>query len=102
MKSSRFDYVKYDDLSVARQAVYKAKFQRLDKAHDETVRLQNEIREMIEDDFSGDAGDIAIEELQASGLPGDDMQRLQQSYMWVGIAIRDNQILRTGSVELQE
>lgn len=73
--SSRFSYVKYDD---------------------EAVELQNEFR----------AGFENIESL-TSGLPDGRAKalvftKLEEAYMWVGKAIRDDQVANRGAAEQPE
>lgn len=72
----RFDYVKYDDTAMDSQAILKNKF----------VELENLI----------DAKTVSP---RAKALA---MTKLEECYMWVGKAIRDDQIQRNGSAELQE
>lgn len=72
---SRFDYVKYNDAAVKIQEAFKNKFQDLD----ETLE--------------------ALEDGRAVSLV---RTKLEEAYMWVGKAIRDQQIKNCGSAELQE
>jgi hypothetical protein len=72
--ANRFDYVKYDDRSAERQANFKTAFQAL---------------EMMVDGLS---------EGRAKSLV---MTKLEEAYMWVGKAIRDDQVYHRGAV-LQE
>lgn len=70
-----FDYVKYDELAANIQNEFKVRFLELEQ--------------------------------MANGLnPGRAASlvktKLEEAYMWVGKAIRDNQIARNGSAELQE
>lgn len=76
MKGSRFDYTKYDDQANAAQAEFKT-----------TV---TELEEMIE---------MQIKSPRAKALA---ITNLEQVYMWIGKGIRDDQIERNGSAELQE
>ena len=72
---SRFDYVKYDPKAMDSQAYFKGVFDILDeklKAHKD-----------------GRAKALAL-------------TALEEAYMWIGKAIRDDQISRNGSAELQE
>lgn len=73
--ASRFDYVRYDDLSIADQA--KAK------------KLCEDLELMI---LSGPAS-------RAQSLA---LTKLEEVYMWIGKQIRDDQVKRTGSAPLQE
>lgn len=73
---SRFDYVKYDDLALLQQNLFKEKFVGLHEIVD--AQLGN-------------------------GRPKSLVStKLEEAYMWVGKAIRDEQIARNGSAELQE
>jgi hypothetical protein len=67
--SGRFDYVKYDEAAQAKQAEFKSAFEALDATVD---RLAN-----------GRAKSLAI-------------TKLEEAYMWIGKAIRDEQIARGG------
>ncbi len=72
--SQRFSYVKYDDVSVA---------------------LQNRFRDLFE----------SIEHLTTL-LPNTRhsalvFTKLEEAYMWVGKAVRDAQIARTGTIDEQ-
>lgn len=72
---SRFDYVKYDEKSASLQALFKIAFDNLASA--------------IEGLSKGRAQSLAI-------------TKLEEAYMWVGKALRDEQISRSVQVELQE
>ncbi len=73
---SRFDYVKYDEEAVALQGKFKDMFERLDKA--------------VETGLSrGRASALAV-------------TKLEEAYAWIGKAIRDDQIERSGAAQLQE
>ena len=72
---SRFDYVKYDDQAVQQQSFYKEKF----------VELGN-----------------CIESLSFGRAKSLALTALEETYMWVGKALRDEQILRDGDAELME
>lgn len=75
-KMSRFDYVKYDDKGVADQNEFKKAFEELESFTN--ARLKSP---------------------RAKALV---LTKLEEAYMWVGKAIRDDQIERNGSAELQE
>lgn len=65
---SRFDYVKYDDAAVVTQAIFKSAFEELEK-----------------------------QVLACLGNPRSKalvMTKLEEAYMWVGKAIRDDQLER--------
>lgn len=72
---SRFDYVKYDEQSISKQKYFKYQCELLDEA--------------IESLPSGRYKSLAVTDLE-------------KVYMWIGKAIRDEQIARNGSAELQE
>ncbi len=73
---NRFDYVKYDDHAIADQD----EFKRL------CVFMEDKITHRLE---SPRAKALAL-------------TKLEEVYMWIGKAIRDDQLKRNGSVELQE
>lgn len=72
---SRFDYVKYDDLAMQTQDAFKG----LVMAMEEGIDL-----------------------LQSPRAKALALTKLEEVYMWIGKAIRDDQIKRNGSAELQE
>ncbi len=72
---SRFDYVAYDEHAGKTQGQFKAAFQHLDT--------------MVETLSQGRAKSLVI-------------TKLEEAYMWIGKAIRDDQIARNGSALLQE
>ncbi len=72
---SRFDYVAYDETATAIQGGFKTVCQNLEKT--------------LESMRPGRAQSLAI-------------TKLEEFYMWVGKAIRDDQIGRNGSAPLQE
>lgn len=74
-ENNRFDYVKYDEEAVKQQADFKDKFQELESMAN---RLKN-----------GRAKSLVF-------------TKLEEAYMWVGKQIRDEQIERNKSTELQE
>lgn len=73
---TRFDYVKYDDKAQNLQESVKSQFL------------------CVEAMLNG-----GISEGRAKSLA---LTKLEEAYMWVGKAIRDEQIKRNGSAELQE
>lgn len=73
---SRFDYVKYDEKAIDQQ---------------NTIKTVTEALEMS-------INDLLISP-RAKALA---LTKLEECYMWVGKAIRDDQIARNGSAELQE
>lgn len=76
---SRFDYVKYDDLAAKVQDHFKKI----------CVELERDIQELIPGQASGRSVALAL-------------TKVEEAYMWIGKAIRDNQIVRNGSAQLQE
>lgn len=72
---SRFDYVQYDQKAQEIQSAAKLAFQSLAEA---------------------------IETLPAGRAQSLALTKLEEAYMWVGKAIRDDQIKRNGSAPLQE
>lgn len=74
---SRFDYVKYDETAVQLQESAK--------------RMVSDLEAMI--DQIGNCG------FRSKSLA---ITKLEESYMWIGKAIRDDQIARNGSADLQE
>lgn len=66
----RFSYVKYDELATAKQEKFKGMFEQLE-----------------------DFATAALAPGRASSLV---LTKLEESYMWVGKAIRDEQIARGG------
>lgn len=73
---SRFDYVKYDEQAIADQAQAKKQFEDLEH-------------------FCS----YALKSPRAKALV---LTKLEEAYMWIGKAIRDDQIARNGSAPLQE
>ena len=74
--STRFDYVKYDELATSTQAEFKRMFQNLEGF-----------------------ADAILKHGRAKALV---LTKLEEAYMWVGKAIRDDQITRHGIAPLQE
>ena len=72
---SRFDYVAYDEKAAQDQHYFKMQVQNLEKSIDE------------------------LESPRAKALA---LTKLEEVYMWIGKAIRDDQIKRNGSTPLQE
>lgn len=83
---SRFDYVKYDEVAQARQNKVKA--------------LVGELESVIA--AIGRVGDAVSMDGQMNRSKALAVTKLEEFYMWVGKAIRDEQIVRNGSAELQE
>lgn len=76
MKSSRFDYVKYDEQATSDQKQFK------------------NILETLES--------VVIEKLKPGRAALLAMGHLEEAYMWIGKAIRDDQVERNKATELQE
>jgi hypothetical protein len=72
---SRFDYVKYDETAIKQQEVFKY----------QVAMLEHN-----------------IEQLGSPRAKALALTKLEECYMWIGKAIRDDQIARNGSAELQE
>lgn len=72
---SRFDYVKYDDAAIAVQ----------DEAKEKAIALE-----------------IVINGLPDGRAKSLALTKLEEVYMWIGKAVRDDQIKRNGSAPLQE
>jgi hypothetical protein len=73
---NRFDYVAYDDRATAQQATFKEVFQQIER--------------------------FVAADLQAGRATSLVLTKLEEAYMWVGKAIRDEQIARNGAAALQE
>lgn len=73
---SRFDYVKYDSLAISYQDEFKKQISRIEE-------LTNNV----------------LVSPRAKALV---LTKLEEAYMWIGKGIRDDQIKRNGSAELQE
>lgn len=67
--SSRFDYVRYDDTAAAQQAATRKAFEEVERQ---------------------------IMALSGSRAVSLALTKIEEAYMWVGKAIRDEQILRGG------
>lgn len=75
-KPNRFDYVAYDTEAKNLQAFFKEQFQYLEKGVDQNLK-DSRYKSLV-------------------------MTKLEEAYMHIGKAIRDEQIERNGSAELQE
>lgn len=73
---NRFDYVKYDEKATSDQARFKAIF----------MAIEAKVTDL----------------LQSPRAKALVLTKLEEAYMWVGKAIRDDQIERNGSADLQE
>ena len=76
IKNGRFDYVKYDAKATEDQAQFKTMFEEVELACRRNLKPG-----------------------RASALV---FTKLEEAYMWIGKAIRDEQIVRNGTSELQE
>jgi len=72
---SRFDYVKYDEISTHIQSEFKKKFEELE---------------------------VMVNELSDEKPKFFALMKLEEGYMWVGKSIRDTQILNRPTEELEE
>ncbi len=81
--SGRFDYVKYDDHAVSTQASIKAQFENLDR--------------MLDASFGACPRSPKVARARATAVT-----KLEEAYMWIGKAIRDDQIARSGEAKAQE
>lgn len=72
----RFDYVAYDEKAAEDQKQFKAMFEEMEKACARNLKPG-----------------------RASALV---FTKLEEAYMWIGKAIRDEQVVRNGSAPLQE
>jgi uncharacterized membrane-anchored protein YjiN (DUF445 family) len=72
----RFDYIKYDDKARQSQESFKECFEALE--------------------------DLVNNELADGRSKSLVFTKLEEAYMWVGKAIRDDQVVRNGSAPLQE
>lgn len=73
--TNRFDYVKYDDKAISQQSFFKEKFMSLEEATKHLISPR------------------------AKALV---FTKLEESYMWIGKAIRDDQIERNSFAYLEE
>lgn len=73
---NRFDYIKYDKQSMGNQEAFKSMFKDLELHVVKSLPF-------------GRAQSLAL-------------TKLEEAYMWVGKAIRDDQLRREGTVDLQE
>lgn len=73
---SRFDYVKYDEESVKVQGIFKEQIEGVSKAVDDLL-VSPRAKALVQ-------------------------TKLEEAYMWIGKAVRDDQIVRNGKAESQE
>jgi hypothetical protein len=75
-RMNRFDYVKYDETSGKKQEAFK--------------RMMMMVEDSVEKNVMDSGHKVRI------------FEKLEEAYMWIGKAIRDEQVSRTRKVELQE
>ncbi len=75
-RTGRFDYVAYDEKAAEDQRQFKAMFEEIEIACSRHLK-------------PGRASSLVF-------------TKLEEAYMWIGKAIRDEQIVRNGSAPLQE
>ena len=73
---SRFDYVKYDEKAIEDQAFFKSLF----------IQIETVVQEKLTN-------------YRPKALV---LTKLEEAYMWIGKSIRDDQITRAKTTELQE
>lgn len=83
---SRFDYVKYDDHAFALQGL--------------TKDMCIELEKMIE--TIGSTLDPVTDKSKVGRSKASALTKLEECYMWIGKAIRDDQIARNPVVVLEE
>lgn len=89
--ASRFDYVKYDDTAVLLQDHFKKI----------VTALEADINTLGSNSINlAPPGSKAVGSMARSKALA--MTALEELYMWVGKAIRDEQLVRNGSAPLQE
>ena len=76
VKTQRFDYIKYDADAQKAQSALKAKFQELE--------------------------DLIYKEMKPNRGFSLALTKIEEAYMWCGKSIRDTQVERNSSSELQE
>lgn len=100
---NRFDYLKYDDKAVKQQAEFKAKFQELETLFARSQQTHEEIMRLIGLMESGRAKDLAVSKIGKLFSNSDVvMTAMEEGFMWLGKAVRDEQFARTGTAPLQE
>lgn len=104
---SRFDYVKYDKVTTAKQLKFKEAAQKVEACLGDLFEAVDIFDGLIQAELDSAADAeyhiwTAREELEYVAPPKDAMQRLEQAYMWCGKALRDEQIARNGSAVSQE
>jgi len=104
--TSRFDYVKYDEESIKKQAQLKIAAQKVETAIEVVEAARQELWDLANELFPELPPwvDHALNKLnEATGPDVDEaLYDLEVCYMGFGKAIRDEQIERNGGAELQE
>jgi hypothetical protein len=72
---TRFDYVKYDDMAILQQGIFKDQF----------LKIEGDIKKL----YQGRSASLAL-------------TKIEEAYMWIGKQIRDDQIARNEKTEIQE
>ncbi|MDH4164710.1 MAG: hypothetical protein OEW15_18780 [Nitrospirota bacterium] len=89
---SRFDYVKYDEEAI--------KIQDFFKSH--AVLLEQNVNLIGATSALPSAPDQLLKLQSLGRSKAMAITKLEEFYMWIGKAVRDDQILRNGSAPLQE
>jgi hypothetical protein len=82
---SRFDYVKYDELAADKQRAFKLFFM--------------DVERFLENNLSIAPGPAGAGVARAKALV---LTKLEEAYMWVGKALKEEQLSVRGPAELQE
>ncbi len=98
---SRFDYVAYDGHSATMQGIFKQQMEELEAALLVVGEKAAVVAKAIGNLKSGRARELAAVKINAIQIP-PVLTSVEESYMWIGKAIRDEQIERNGSAPLQE
>lgn len=88
----RFDYIRYDEKSLAAQ-------ERLKKL---VLECEDAVRDIVRETPIKGINEAVHARLETGRAVSLALTCLEEFYMWTGKAIRDNQIARTGKVEFQE
>lgn len=105
--TSRYDYVKYDALAQDLQSKVKTELVAIEALFNSVVACAHRALDVLENLPECRSTELAYAKLEELGTtPCRDtekqVQLLEEAYMWVGKAIRDDQIKRNGAAELQE
>lgn len=103
---SRFDYIKYDEKAQKMQAQFKEQMQAIETHSVGAMSAISELDKMVVGLPDSRAKKNILDKLRLLNETdiGDPtwLNHLEEVYMWVGKAIRDEQISRDGKAELQE